>query len=292
MNKMYALLYASACIFAWSFIPVVSKVTTSDLSPLQFLLWSNILSAAVMGGLGRRQLCATPRMAWCSALRITMVPAFLGCFFYYLCLYYAYAHANGISVLVVQYSWPILMVLLAPWILKEKLTKTSILAVILGFMGVVSVISKGNLANIQWENSLVLLVVMFGATAFALFSLLSKKITFQAELSVFLFFSWASVFSFFAVLISDQFSLPATLYSWMALIINGIIINGISYFWWLRALQLEVASRIAPLVFLTPILAALWLVLFFGEAFYISYAVGLLLCISAGILTVLPSKRS
>lgn len=67
--------------------------------------------------------------------------------------------------------------------------------------------------------------------------------------------------------------------------VNGVVVNGLSYFWWLRALQLEQASRIAPLVFLTPILAGLWLVLFLDEPFFMSYLIGLCLCVTAGVLT-------
>jgi uncharacterized membrane protein len=47
---------------------------------------------------------------------------FFGCFLYYLCLYYGYSKSNAVTVLVVQYLWPILAVLLSSFILREKRT--------------------------------------------------------------------------------------------------------------------------------------------------------------------------
>ncbi|MGL4858739.1 MAG: EamA family transporter, partial [Enterobacteriaceae bacterium] len=77
----------------------------------------------------------------------------------------------------------------------------------------------------------------------------------------------------------------------LSLLLNGAIINGVSYLWWLKALQLGSAGKIAPLIFLAPVLAIFWLVWLWGELFYLSYAVGLLLCIVAGIVTTLPARQ-
>ncbi|MCP4076791.1 MAG: EamA family transporter [Gammaproteobacteria bacterium] len=45
----------------------------------------------------------------------------LGTYLYYLFLYQGYAIATGMEVLVVQYTWPILIVVFSFFILKESL---------------------------------------------------------------------------------------------------------------------------------------------------------------------------
>ncbi|KAF3997035.1 DMT family transporter [Glaciimonas immobilis] len=281
-----AILLALSCVVAWSFIPVISKVTTADITPLQFLFLSNALSAMMIG-------CVL--IAWRikiqgiflqlkSSLLATILPAFLGCFLYYLCLYYGYSKADGVTVLVIQYLWPVLIVLLAPLILREKITSTIIASALLGFIGTLVVATKGDFSTFEIKNLPILGIVFIGSLAFALFSLLSKKIRCHTLVATFLYFIWATLFSLIGLLASSGIKFPASGNAWLGLVLNGTIVNGLSYFWWLRALQLEQTSRIAPLVFLTPILACLWLVLFLNEIFYISYVVGLCMCVGAGIL--------
>ena len=69
-----------------------------------------------------------------------------------------------------------------------------------------------------------------------------------------------------------------------AILANGILVNGFSYVAWIAALKRTEASRLAPLVFLSPVLAAILLVVFFGEPFLPATAIGLVLVIAAGLL--------
>lgn len=71
------------CVASWSLIPVVSKIVTIDVSPLQLLFLSNILSALTLGAMllvCRSQIDGVVRQLK-SSLMATSLPAFLGCFF-------------------------------------------------------------------------------------------------------------------------------------------------------------------------------------------------------------------
>lgn len=285
-----AIFLALLCVVSWSFIPVISKVATADITPLQLLFLSNALSALMIGGvliMLRRKISGI-FLQLKSSLWVAAFPGFLGCFFYYLCLYYGYSKANGVAVLVVQYLWPVLIVLLAPLVLRERLTTRIIVAALLGFIGTFAVATKGDVSSFDMQSLPILGIVFIGALAFALFSLLSKKIQCHTLVATFLFFIWATLFALIALLATTGIKLPTSNNAWLGLVVNGTIVNGLSYFWWLRALQLEQTSRIAPLVFLTPILGCLWLVLLLGEAFFVSYIVGLCMCIAAGVLASQP----
>jgi drug/metabolite transporter (DMT)-like permease len=127
-------------------------------------------------------------------------------------------------------------------------------------------------------------VAVVGALGFAAFSVFSKKLAANPLISTLQCFIWASLFSAIALVLFGKFELPQTGAGWAMVIVNGAVINGVSYVWWLKALALEDASKIAPLVFLTPILACVWLVLFFNETFLPVYAIGIVACVASGLL--------
>jgi drug/metabolite transporter (DMT)-like permease len=289
-----ATILALLCVISWSLVGVISKVGTADISPLQWLFLSNVLSAVVLGCLTfflRNSIGNCLGQIKSNAFQTSYL-GFLGCFLYYLFLYYGYSKTNAITVLVVQYLWPIMAVLLSPFILREKSSGKSIFIALLGFAGVVIVASKGDATAAHVNDLSVLAVVFIGALSFALFSVLSKKLPCHALIAAFLFFAWASLFSLIAVCLDSGIAFPSSTQAWLGLFINGLIINGVSYFWWLRALQLGQVSRIAPLVFLTPILACIWLVLLLNEAFFPSYAVGLMLCVAAGFMAATGADKN
>jgi drug/metabolite transporter (DMT)-like permease len=217
---------------------------------------------------------------------------FLGCFFYYICLYMAYSRSLSMHVLVIQYTWPVLTVILSAILLKEPFYKKLWLACILGFAGVVLIITKGQmntaLTTIDFSG---LSIVLIAAFSFALYSVLSKKISLKMQYAqqalLIALFAIASLFSLLYVL----FTTGTVFYqlSWLdaiAVIINGGIINGLSYIWWLKAAQLGKLGNIACLVFFTPVLASFWLFLVFDEPFYAIYLLGLICIILSGWLSM------
>jgi drug/metabolite transporter (DMT)-like permease len=283
-KSKHALILALLCIIVWSFMPLVSKLANESIGLLSFLLLSNLLSAGVILAYVGTAPIKGFRAEFKKTAFKTMPLGFLGGFFFYLCLYYAYSKANGITVLVAQYLWPILIVLLSVLFLNERLNFHKGVACGLGFLGVVVVVSKGNFSQLEAGNLQAVAVAVVGALAFAAFSVFSKKLAANPLISTLQCFIWASLFSFTALVLFGKFELPRTGAGWAVVIVNGAVINGLSYVWWLKALALEEASKIAPLVFLTPILACVWLVLFFNEAFLPVYAVGIVACIASGLL--------
>lgn len=280
-----AIVYALLCVLAWSCIPVAAKLSQDGnaLDSYQLLFWSNLLSCLVVApfALRRQSIRAMTRV---KALAFSALLGALGCFFYYLCLYYGYAHANSVDVLITQYTWPAIMAILGIILLREHLTRAKILGITLGFIAAIIVISKGNFTQLSLQNPSVLLVVLLGSIGFALFSVLSKKDrAFPPSTSVFLYFAFATLFSLIALLWQSELAFPPQ--STLApLLINGAFINGLSYLLWIRALSMADASKIAPLVYFAPVLSVIWLVIIFREPFYPAYAVGIALTVISGLI--------
>jgi drug/metabolite transporter (DMT)-like permease len=283
-SKTKAIIYTLICVSLWGLIPVVSKLGQVSLDNHQFLFWSSLVSfiaflvATVTVKKSKEFLSYKPG-DWISAI----VLGFLGTYLYYILLYFGYANAQGLEVLVLQYSWPIFIVLLSVFILNEKLTPRRGLAVLLGFVGVALVLTKGNFAEIHLDNYFVDLLVLAAALAFGLFSVLSKKVKLEPYTMITIFFMTASIASLVSMLLLSEFSLP-TNNSIVPILVNGLFVNGFSYIFWIKALKEAEASFVAPLVFLTPVLSALYLIIFFQEPLLPVYGFGLLAVLIGGLL--------
>ena len=284
-QKKKSLLFGLLCVICWAFIPVVSKLGQFNLDNYQFLFWSNLFSCFVLfiytiaSGKLKNFLSYTK-----SQIFISFFLGLLGTCVYYLLLYYAYAHAKGLEVLVIQYTWPIFVTIFSVLILKEHVTPRTYAATLIGFLGIVIAVSKGNIAQINLSNLYLDLLVIIAACTFGLFSVLSKKYNYEPITLTTYFYISGTLFSFIAMCIFSKVILPQ-LNSLHLIILNGALINGLSYVFWILALKYGNASFVAPFVFLAPVIAAFLIIIFFNEPVLPAYFISLFMVVIAGLLS-------
>ncbi|HEM8139197.1 DMT family transporter [Providencia alcalifaciens] len=286
MRQYNYLMYALACVLIWSFIPIVSRLGQAGMDSFQFLFWSNLISAisVVIVALGSdykvSKLFILPR----NTIKKVFILGFLDCLFYLL-LYYGYSIENGIAVLVIQYSWPLIIILLSVVLLKEKLAGRQIVGIIIGFIAVIITFTKGQITQLHVENPTALLLVFSGAFCFALMSVFSRQYSIDPYISTVWLFIFSTLTSLVLLLLFSEVQLPSKAAFWPTLI-NGILINGVSYILWFKAMNTGHSAKIASVVFLSPVLSVLWLVLILSDPFEIAYIIGVLLVIISGVLCV------
>lgn len=279
-------MYALACVLIWSFILIVSRLGQAGMDSFQFLFWSNLISAisVVIVALGSdykvSKLFILPR----NTIKKVFILGFLDCLFYLL-LYYGYSIENGIAVLVIQYSWPLIIILLSVVLLKEKLAGRQIVGIIIGFIAVIITFTKGQITQLHVENPTALLLVFSGAFCFALMSVFSRQYSIDPYISTVWLFIFSTLTSLVLLLLFSEVQLPSKAAFWPTLI-NGILINGVSYILWFKAMNTGHSAKIASVVFLSPVLSVLWLVLILSDPFEIAYIIGVLLVIISGVLCV------
>ncbi len=295
MNSMSPLiksvLYVMACVSLWALIPVVSKTGQRSLDNHQFLFWTSFISFAgvfaVTAFTGK--LKHFRNYTTCEFTKAAVL-GFMGTYLYYILLYYGYANTRGMEVLVLQYSWPLFMIILSAFILGEKISAASAAASILGFAGVMIVLTKGNLHFIHMENLKADIIVILGALTFALFSVLSKNIRSEPYTLLTIYFFTATVTSLVSMLTLSEFRIPDR-GSLTPVILNGLFVNGYSYIFWIKALKNAHASFVAPFVFLTPVISSVYLINFLGEPPENAYILGLLSVIAGGLINSLKMFR-
>ena len=283
-NKAKGTLYVLICVSLWGLIPVVARLGQSTLDNHQFLFWSSLVSFLVLflnvGLSGNLPEIKTYSFKdWIFILFLGL----LGTYIYYLFLYLGYAQAKGLEVLVIQYTWPIIIVVLSLFILKEKLTFRKLSALLLGFIGVVTVLTKGEFNQIDISNPSVIMLVAAGAFCFALFSVLSKKVTKSPIVVVSLYFFAALLASLSSMLYFSGFAIPSV-EEIFPILLNGVLVNGYSYIFWKKALHSTEASYLAPFTYIAPVLSAIYLVVIFDEPFLMVYALGLAFIVVGGLI--------
>ncbi len=283
-NKKKALVYILACIFFWALIPVVSKTGQIGLDNYQFLFWSGLVSAITLifatlinkNKIVGRQIERKQKV-------FAIINGFIGTFLCYILLYHGYAAAKGLEVLVLQYSWPIMMVAISLFYLKEKMNARRFLSLFIGLVGVLIVLTKGDFTTLHFENIKIDLLVLAAAFCIALFSVMSKKINIEPYTLNSIYFITGCIAAFISMLVFSTFKMP-TSQNILPILVNGIFVNGISYILWVKGLRLASASYLAPFGFLTPVISAIYLVVFFNEPMQTPYIVGLVMVLFSGLI--------
>ena len=265
--------FAVLCVVLWSFIPIVARHGQVTLDNIQFLFWSNtvsfiiILTIFTLNNGFRYQ-----RLTWPCVFYVGFL-GFLGCTLYYLFLYFGYASGNSIEVLLLQYTWPIFMILIASLFLKELITVSSVSALIIGFLGVGLIITEGDFSAVSFSSIFVSFLVLSGALSFAVFSVLIKDLSIEILQLVLLLFLGGFLSALILTGIFTNFALPSRS-EVIFIFLNGALVNGVSYILWLLALRRISAQSAAMLVFLTPFLSSIWITFFLNGVWHSFYFLG------------------
>ena len=118
----------------------------------------------------------------------------------------------------------------------------------------------------------------WGAAVFALFSVLGKKYRYDQVVSVFIYFVTALVFIAPTLFLFSSLKMPS-FHVWLWLLLNGFVVNGISYIFWLKALEYGDTSVISNALYFTPFLSLVSITLFLGEQILLSSIVGLIIIV-------------
>jgi len=210
--------------------------------------------------------------------------------FPYTSLYYlafALSPSDAGSINIINYSWPLWVIILSVPVLKEPLTGRKIFGILLSLVGVYLIISGKELFNLNHSQgrhfSFAILSASAGAFFWGLFSVLSKKNTFEPLTSL-LMYNLASFLLFTIIRIFFVKPVVPSQEDWLLLIILGGIINVIGYLFWIIALRRGDTGRIANLIYLTPFTALVYLTVIRGTPINIHQYLGLALIVFGSLV--------
>lgn len=203
----------------------------------------------------------------------TLALGVYGLFGYHFLLFIALRHAPPVEANLVNYLWPLFMVVLAPVFLRGvRLRGAHVAAGLLGFAGAAIAIlgARDGAAGGGWSWGY--LPALGSAFIWASYSLLTKRVAAFPTAAIGLFGLVSGVLS----LLCHWLLEPATALSgrdWALLAVMGLGPLGAAFFLWDKALKLGDARQIGILSYLTPLCSTALLMLVSGRA--LSWSIGL-----------------
>lgn len=190
---------------------------------------------------------------------------------------------------ILYYTAPCFVVLLAPLLLKEKIEKKSIFALVICFLGVIVIASTGETTTASNKMLGTILGIISGITyAIYIIGLKSLPEKFLGLVSNVYLCIVISVITF-----PMAFSAMSDI-SWqgiLVLVMLGITIQGIATTLYMIGLRKVKAQHASILSFLEFLFASLFAALFLNEQFTLSLTLGSVLIIIGGIIVVSKKRK-
>ena len=207
---------------------------------------------------------------------------FLGLFVYTVLYYFGIDNLTAQEACVLNYLWPIMLVVFSCIILKEKLTLMKAVAMICSFGGII-ILSLGGGEIPQGNAALGILSCIGCATCYGLFCVLNKKYDHDQCIAMMVMWGVTSVCSAILGPLTEEW----VAISWAefgGLAWLGVAINAIGYLIWAMALAgSDNTAKIANLAYLTPFLSIIVSAVFLRESLKLNALIALVFIIG-GIL--------
>ena len=283
-NQNKAYVFAGIAIFFWSTVASAFKLSLEHLEPIQLVFYSTLFSVCVLFVIliyqGKAHLIK--RFSRADLLRCALLGLLNPCL-YYIILFKGYDALPAQEAMVINFSWPVMMVILSIPILKQSIDIKSFLSIILCYIGVIAIATGGDLLSLSFNSPKGVFYMLFSTVIWSLFWLLNTKNKNDPLVSLFLIFLFSSPIIFLIMYFTDSFVVPS-IEGLMGSIYIGFFEMGISIILWQSALKISTTvSRVASLVFITPFMSLVVLYLVLGEKILASTFFGLIL-ICAGLI--------
>lgn len=281
-NKI-AILFVALAILLWGTTPAVAKLLLRDLTNIQILFFTTLFATIglFLISLFSGKLHHIKKYRLKDYLTFSYM-GFLGVFLFFFFLFKALSILSAQEASIINFLWPIIVVVFSFFLLKEEFTIQKLLGIVLSFIGVFVVITKGNIFSFKLENVTGVFFALFGALFYGLFSVLSKKYNYERLTSTMFYYLFAFFYNLVAVVLFS--SIPSV--SWQqlfGLLWLGIFTSGIAFVSWFLALKYGDTARMANFIFLTPFLSLVYIYFLIGEKILLPSILGLLIIV-AGII--------
>ncbi len=287
-----AYLYAILAVSFWSTVATAFKIALRSINFLQLLFYSSLTAVIVLFIIiilqGKLKLFKnlTGR-----DYRRYLLAGFLNPFFYYVVLFKAYSLLPAQIAQPLNYTWPIMLVLLSIIFLKQKISLKSITAIFISFFGVVVISLQGELNIFHITNVFGVFLALGSSIIWALFWIINVKDKNDEAIKLFVSFAFGFVFIFIANILFTKIIIPD--FSGMtASVYVGIFEMGITFFLWMKAMQIsQTNDKICNLVYLSPFVSLIFIHFILGETIYYTTFIGLIFIVAGILMQKLVEKK-
>jgi len=276
-------LYAALSVLLWGTIPTAFKIALSELSIITMLGIATMVSLLVLFII----LAATRKLKLLAEMSLKEIlwSALLGLINpvgYYLILLTAYSRLPGQVAQPINMIWPILLVFFSIPLLHQRIPGKSFIALFISLTGVFIIASQGDPLHPGRSDTGAVFLALFSGILWALYFVLNVRDRRDEAVKLFTNFFFGAIYLIIAMIINDSFSEKAAPRGIIAATYCGIFEMGITFWLWLKALQLApTTDKVSNLIYFAPFISIVFLHFMIGEPVYYTTPLGLTLIIGS-----------
>jgi drug/metabolite transporter (DMT)-like permease len=285
-TKNVANVYLVLSLVLGSLVPIMLKIASQNINIYEYLFFTFLVALPVsFSFILIRKKTGRLISSVMNAKELAFI-AFLGILNYGMLeygLFYAEKYISVPLATVIYRTFPLVMLIFLPIMLRERISKYQLVALILAFAGLYLAVSGGSISLFSNANIPVIALVIAIAFSMAYASTAIKKYSFDMEIAIFIF-NLAAFLFFAALFVAVKAPMqPINSSALMAILYVGIVYNvfvGLMYYGALRMIKTTFVTNI---YFLSPFLTFLFSWLILGEQIYLYYII-IAVLVSIGLL--------
>jgi len=214
----------SCVVIIWSLAAAIEVITLRGLSPMQFSAWCTASgSVALFIAIA---FTGTTKNLFAYRLRDHLNLMFLSLFGfagYQILKFTAFTMVPVPQANILQYSYPIFTVTFAMPILKQRLTFTKTVSIVMGFAGAVIILSGGSFTAIKMAHFGGYACALCAGASFGLFSVCATRAAYEPLTSMFFLQLYSAITVFSVLCITGTTAYPSDLTEIAGVFFSGVL---------------------------------------------------------------------
>jgi drug/metabolite transporter (DMT)-like permease len=294
-TRAISVLKALLAVLIWGASFVATKVALREVSPATVIWVRFAIGVALMGAAvaNRKEFVLVPfkEFAYFSLL------GFLGISFHQWLQSTGLLTAQATTTAWIITTTPVFIAILGRVVLHEKLQGIQIAGIALAAIGVLMVVSKGNLLSILGKSFGTYgdFLILVSAANWAVFAVLSRKSLRYYSAALLLFYVMLTGWLFVNILFfyegGQKEISHLTLSGWVAVGFLGVFCSGVAYIFWYDALKSIPASQVGAFLYLEPLVTIVIASIVLKEKMLLSMFVGGAIIVIGVWMVTKPEKN-
>lgn len=284
--------YALVAVLMWSTVATAFNIALQELNYVQLLTYSSgvsffVLTLIMWGKHYFRDLATLSKNGYIHQI----IKGLINPFGYYLILFKAYSLLPANEAMILNYTWPVVLILFSVFFLKQHFPKIDFASVLFCFIGVVVIATKGNIFDVKFSNLSGVALAIGSSAVWAGYWILNMRNKVHPVVQLWLSFGVgfiASVILF--VLLGCPLNLSTKALSASGYV--GLFEMSIPFIMWQFALlKSSNTAVVSKFVFLSPFLSLMIIALILNETILPSSIIGFLFIVSGIILHTFLAEK-
>jgi drug/metabolite transporter (DMT)-like permease len=289
-----AFFFAIAAVLCWSTIGSATKLSLGHVSYIQLLLYASFTAIIVLlvMALLTKKIHLLKDLGKKDLLR-SATYGFLNPFAYYMVLFKAYDLLTAQEAVVLNYTWPIALVLLSIPILGQRIGLKSIGALIISFLGIVVIVTGGSLNSLSVSHPAGAALALGSSIIWGIYWILNLRDKREELTKLLVNFVFGFFYVLIVAIIADEIQILSSK-GWLGVTYIGTVEMALAFAFWLNALKFApTTAKVSNLIYISPFLSLIFVSILVGEQIMLSSWAGLILIVAGIILqqTIKSRKR-